>query len=545
MGHASSRPRSRRVGRRTCFASTDAFVDVAGITAERAAEGSEWSSAESEEKKETAVLPRARGVVSVAAGPEADIGETHVGDEADAANANILVPSTLASSRGATGRSPPPAASAGPEDAKDADVLVFLFTNEKGFEAARPVTARLVVARRGRVARAEDNVGDGPRARTPKRAPDAPFWIGTIAERLAGHAGAWPAWDIRQSAKAKTLVTTQLEDFERAKPYAPTEPPHVARSSSPRRDEDDAIGDDAAPRRACASERVSESERERATAPEKKENAPPAPWSPDITESERLELWRYIGGGMHQPVAEATPAERWIAGKTKRKGTEAEKREDLSAVTAEALETRAEVALAVDGERALSPRAAAAAAEVARRAREAGAVAFSSVRKRAKTPPVSDTRLPLPATSLVEPARTAEEKEEEAARQGADTGAAAFSSAESSKLWGAWSPSVQRRRRRKLKNPAQNGRDDDAESQKPDPNASGGFASTRPVPSPRRGGGSSGRSSGYEDDEEDPTDALASADDAPSSSDFETPEATRDDTPSRDEEADETTRRVS
>ena len=70
MGRASSRPRSRRASGRACFASTDAFVDVAGITAERAAEGSgsEWSSEEKEEEKETEVVPpgpRPEGVVGV------------------------------------------------------------------------------------------------------------------------------------------------------------------------------------------------------------------------------------------------------------------------------------------------------------------------------------------------------------------------------------------------------------------------------------------------------------------------------------------------
>ena len=507
------------MGRRTCFASTDAFVDVAGITAERAAEGSEWSSAESEEKKETAVLPRARGVVSVAAGPEADIGETHVGDEADAANADILVPSTLASSRGATGRSPPPAASGGPEDAKDADVLVFLFTNEKGFEAARPVTARLVVARRGEASRLETTATDVSRARSPdpRGSTAGPAWIGSVAERLAGHAGAWPAWDIRQSAKGKTLVATQLEDFERARMYTPTEPPHDGRKKR-RGGEDgarDALGDDeqselyarrdaeTRPLRGSAGEKGRATLRKKTPPRKEKKDAPPMPWSPDLTESERAARWRYAGGGMHQPVAEASPAERWVAGKekTKRKGTFGPESlsggvASLSAVTAEALETRAEVALAVDGERALSPRAAAAAKEVARSAREslkagtAAASSFSGVRKRAKTPPASDTRLPLPATSLAEEGT-------------AGTTTAAFASAESSKLWGAWSPSVQRRRRRRLGTV----RDD-------------------------RGG-----SSGYEEEEEDRTDPRVSdSNDAPSS-DFETPAATRDGTPTRDEDA--------
>ena len=211
---------------------------------------------------------------------------------------------------------------------------------------------------------------------------------------------------------------------------------------------------------------------------------PPMPWSSDLSEADREARWRYEGGGMHQPVAEATPAERWVETEKKRKGNGG-----VSAVTASALETSAEVALAVDGERALSQRAAAAAMEVARAAREAGPLALSR-RKRAKTPPASDTRLPLPATSLAEEGT-------------AGTTTAAFASAESSKLWGAWSPSVQRRRRRRLGTV----RDD-------------------------RGG-----SSGYEEEEEDRTDPRVSdSNDAPSS-DFETPAATRDGTPTRDEDA--------
>ena len=244
------------------------------------------------------------------------------------------------------------------------------------------------------------------------------------------------------------------------------------------------------------------------------------PWSPDLTESERAARWRYAGGGMHQPVAEASPAERWVAGKekTKRKGTFGPESlsggvASLSAVTAEALETRAEVALAVDGERALSPRAAAAAKEVARSAREslkagtAAASSFSGVRKRAKTPPASDMRLPLPAASLAASAgtslKTFKTEADASVEKEKHKGIAAFSSAETSKLWGAWSPSVQRRRRRRLGTV----RDD-------------------------RGG-----SSGYEEEEEDRTDPRVSdSNDAPSS-DFETPAATRDGTPTRDEDA--------
>ena len=520
MGHTSSRSRSRRARGRACFASTDAFVDVAGITAERAAEGSgsEWSSEESEEKekvKEPAVVPRPEGVVRVAAGAEAEDAETRVDDDADATPSDGLVPPTPAARRRATRRPPPPAASRG----QDAAVLVFLFTNEKGFEAARPVTARLVVARRGEASRLETTATDVSRARSPdpRGSTAGPAWIGSVAERLAGHAGAWPAWDIRQSAKGKTLVATQLEDFERARMYTPTEPPHDGRKKR-RGGEDgarDALGDDeqselyarrdaeTRPLRGSAGEKGRATLRKKTPPRKEKKDAPPMPWSPDLTESERAARWRYAGGGMHQPVAEASPAERWVAGKekTKRKGTFGPESlsggvASLSAVTAEALETRAEVALAVDGERALSPRAAAAAKEVARSAREslkagtAAASSFSGVRKRAKTPPASDTRLPLPATSLAEEGT-------------AGTTTAAFASAESSKLWGAWSPSVQRRRRRRLGTV----RDD-------------------------RGG-----SSGYEEEEEDRTDPRVSdSNDAPSS-DFETPAATRDGTPTRDEDA--------
>ena len=104
MGRASSRPRSRRASGRACFASTDAFVDVAGITAERAAEGSgsEWSSEEKEEEKETEVVPpgpRPEGVVGV---------------DADAPLSNVPAPPTPASIRAATRRAtrrasrPPP-----------------------------------------------------------------------------------------------------------------------------------------------------------------------------------------------------------------------------------------------------------------------------------------------------------------------------------------------------------------------------------------------------------------------------------------------------
>ena len=519
MGRASSRPRSRRASGRACFASTDAFVDVAGITAERAAEGSgsEWSSEEKEEEKETEVVPpgpRPEGVAGV---------------DADAPLSNVPAPPTPASIRAATRRasrrasrrSPPPAASRGSKETREPAVRVFLFTNEKGFETARPVTARLVVSTR-----------DSPRAST------APDWIGSIAERLAGHAGAWPAWDIRRSTKGKTLVATQLEDFANAVPYAPTEP---------RRDDEESF-DSSSKGVERLSTKASNPDHDASCPP-----MPPMPWSFDLSEADREARWRYEGSGMHQPVAEATPAEatpaeRWVETEKKRKGNGG-----VSAVTASALETSAEVALAVDGERALSPRAAAAAAELARAAREAGPLALSR-RKRAKTPPASDTRLPLPAASLAASAGTSSKtfktEADASVEKEKHTGTAAFSSAEASKLWGAWSPSVQRRRRRRL-DAARVGGDDDAGDDdddaltrgKPTPlnpkaesgvSGASGSASTFRVGSFPKADGFSGRSSGYEEEDDPPADS----DDASSktSSDFETPAATRAGTPTRDEE---------
>ena len=515
MGRASSRPRSRRASGRACFASTDAFVDVAGITAERAAEGSgsEWSSEEKEEEKETEVVPpgpRPEGVVGV---------------DADAPLSNVPAPPTPASIRAATRRAtrrasrPPPqsAASRGSKETRGPAVRVFLFTNEKGLETARPVTARLVVA------------PDSPRA------SPAPLWIGSIAERLAGHAGAWPAWDIRMSTKGKTLVATQLEDFASAVPYAPTEP---------QRDEESL-------RLSTKTSNISDSA---------SNQDPPMPWSFDLSEADRAARWRYEGGGMHQPVAEATPAERWVETHQKRKKGNGGVSSGVSAVTASALETSAEVALAVDGERALSQRAAAAAMEVARAAREAGPLALSR-RKRAKTPPASDTRLPLPAASLAASAGTSSKtfktEADASVEKEKHTGIAAFSSAETSKLWGAWSPSVQRRRRRRL-DAARVGGDDDAgddgddasprgtplpvnpKAESGESGESGSKASTSRLgsfPKAPKADGFSGRSSGYEE-EDDPTEPPADSDDASSktSSDFETPAATRDGTPVRDEE---------
>ena len=527
MGRASSRPRSRRASGRACFASTDAFVDVAGITAERAAEGSgsEWSSEEKEEEKETEVVPpgpRPEGVVGV---------------DADAPLSDVPAPSTPASIRAATRRAsrrlPPPATSRGSTETREPAVRVFLFTNEKGFETARPVTARLVVSTR-----------DSPRAST------APDWIGSIAERLAGHAGAWPAWDIRRSTKGKTLVATQLEDFANAVPYAPTEP---------RRDDEESF-DSSSKGVERLSTKASNPDHDASCPP-----MPPMPWSFDLSEADREARWRYEGSGMHQPVAEATPAEatpaeRWVETEKKRKGNGG-----VSAVTASALETSAEVALAVDGERALSQRAAAAAAEVARAAREAGPLALSR-RKRAKTPPASDTRLPLPAASLAASAGTSSKtfktEADASVEKEKHTGTAAFSSAEASKLWGAWSPSVQRRRRRRL-DAARVGGDDDAGDDGDDAITRGTPLPTNPkaesgesgfqsgskaartsrvalFPKAPKADGFSGRSSGYEEEtsSDDPTEPPADSDDASSktSSDFETPAATRAGTPVRDEE---------
>jgi hypothetical protein len=301
------------------------------------------------------------------------------------------------------------------------------------------------------------------------------------------------------------------------------------------------------------------------------------PWSFDLSEADRAARWRYEGGGMHQPVAEATPAERWVETHQKRKKGNGGVSSGVSAVTASALETSAEVALAVDGERALSQRAAAAAEEVACAAREAGPLALSR-RKRAKTPPASDTRLPLPAASLAASAGTSSKTSSNtSSKTEADaslekeihTGTAAFSSAEASKLWGAWSPSVQRRRRRRL-DAARVGGDDDAgvdgddavtRGKLPSPlnpkaetaetgqtgqtgetgetGETSSKASTSHVGlSPKLFANSvSGGDSGYEE-EDDPIEPPAASDDASSStsSDFETPAATRDSTPVRDEE---------
>ena len=525
MGRASSRPRSRRASGGACFASADAFVDVAGIAAERAAEGSgsEWSShSEKEEnarEKKRAVVPRPEGTVGVAAGTDARVAVTRVGDDACA--------SPL--------------------------VRVFLFTDEKGLQSARPVTVRLVVASRPPPFASSGTYGEVLRASSPKSST-TPFWIGSIAERLAGLAGAWPAWDVRRSSKAKTYVKTQLEDFKNATPYTPTEPRH---------------------------DEGHENESDEREKEKRKENArpsnpsPPMPWSPDLSESERAARWRYAGGGMHQPVhVPATPAERWVAGRTKSAGSS---RDGVSAITAEALETSAEVALAVDGERALSPRAAAAAAELVRRARrEAGnqEAFFSSAsrdakpaavsrKKRAKTPPTSETRLPLPATSLAACAKEKgdletpssedkktplPEKEDEPETRAA--GVAAFSSAEKSKLWGAWSPSVQRRRRRRLDAARGGGsllvgdvssddEDDEDERKRERERAKSLFPVKKKeddsfwLPSPVFPGGGSGRSSGYEE-EDDPTDDKPTGDSESSTS---TSASSSDvGTPARDEE---------
>jgi hypothetical protein len=246
-------------------------VDVAGIAAERAAEGSgsEWSShSEKEEnarEKKRAVVPRPEGTVGVAAGTDARVAVTRVGDDACA--------SPL--------------------------VRVFLFTDEKGLQSARPVTVRLVVASRPPPFASSGTYGEVLRASSPKSST-TPFWIGSIAERLAGLAGAWPAWDVRRSSKAKTYVETQLEDFKNATPYTPTEPRHDEGHESE------------------SDEREKEKRKESARP---SNPPPPMPWSPDLSESERAARWRYAGGGMHQPVhVPATPAERWVAGENEERG---------------------------------------------------------------------------------------------------------------------------------------------------------------------------------------------------------------------------------
>ena len=98
------------------------------------------------------------------------------------------------------------------------------------------------------------------------------------------------------------------------------------------------------------------------------------PWSFDLSEADRAARWRYEGGGMHQPVAEATPAERWVETHQKRKKGNGGVSSGVSAADRSAPRRRP-AALVVDGERALSQRAAAA-AEVACAAREAGPSRF-------------------------------------------------------------------------------------------------------------------------------------------------------------------------
>ena len=356
MGKTSSRPAGarRRARADACCGARAARVDVEGITAERAAEGSgsEWSTSESdaaeeEEEEETTT------VVSSSETAGATAGDT---------TARLLLASSA----------PAPSIPASPIHRQHAatPVKLFLATDEPGQE--RPVIARLFVV--------DDPLR--PRPEPPTQRP--------ISDTLRQHAGDWPAWDLRQSAKAKTTVAVQREDWTNTLVWDIREPPH------------------------------------------KPPFAPPPPdtteWTVDLTPRERAARWKYQGGGMHQPVdalehREETieeekntnvvaaadegeeshfpfepetymPAEAWMSSRTSRmygaastssstsSSASSSSSNDSDAVAVNAKEIDAEVALAMDGERDMFPRAKAAAAAVARAAARAVPVHLGESSKR-------------------------------------------------------------------------------------------------------------------------------------------------------------------
>jgi hypothetical protein len=350
MGKASSRPvgaRRRARGDACCGARAER-VDVEGIAAERAAEGSgsEWSTSEPEAAEEEDEETTA--VVSSSESAGATAGDT------------TALP-LLASS--APAPSIPARIPASPIHRHYAasPVKLFLSTDEPGQE--RPVIARLFVA--------DD----------PSRPRPEPPTQRTISDTLRQHAGDWPAWDLRQSAKAKTTVAVQREDWTNTLVWDIREPPHDTPF------------------------------------------VPPPPdttqWTVDLTPRERAARWKYQGGGMHQPVEEpehldekieeekktnvaagedpaeeshfpfepetCTPAEAWMSSRTSKiydaattsssspssSSPSSPSSNDSDAVAVNAKQIDAEVALAMDGERGMSPRAKAAAAAVARAAARA------------------------------------------------------------------------------------------------------------------------------------------------------------------------------
>ena len=337
MGKASSRPAD------VCCGARAARVDVEGITAERAAEGSgsEWSTSESEAAEEE--VEETTAVVSSSETAGATAGDTAarplLASSAPAPSISARVPASPIHRRAAS------------------PVKLFLATDEPGQE--RPVIARLFVV--------DDPLRPRPEPPTQR----------TISDTLRQHAGDWPAWDLRQSAKAKTTVAVQREDWTNTLVWDVREPPHEPPFAPPPPD---------------ATE-----------------------WTVDLTPRERAARWKYQGGGMHQPVdalehrvekieeekktnvvaAEDegeesrfpfepetyTPAEAWMSSRTSKMygaattststSTSSSPSNDSDAVAVNAKEIDAEVALAMDGERAMSPRAKAAAAAVARAAARA------------------------------------------------------------------------------------------------------------------------------------------------------------------------------
>ena len=412
MGKAASRPRRR--GRAPKPGCCTPGVNVAGITAPRAAEGSgsEWGEDDvgGEEANQVVVVSEsdgARAAAALAATARAESASRtfEASRRADADAAARRVAERAASSPRATS-----AVSSPKEETRlpAAPVKVFLSCDEPGME--RRVRARLFLA-------------DDPLGR-----PSAPPTTRSIEHTLKQHAGTWPAYDERHSCKGKTNLATQRLDWEVKFPWEVREPSHEwRRDPEPPKPKPttEPSGDGGA-----AGPPAPPAARGRQLSPPRRPSRRrlPTEWTPSIAEGEQRLRWRYQGGGMHQPIASASvssgsaageeniarmraasaaglspsalgpevaspsptlraplpgassaspppppatpeaprpgdpriPAERWLA---THRATDADAAE---VIAVDALEARAEVALAVDGERALSPKAAAAAAEVSR-----------------------------------------------------------------------------------------------------------------------------------------------------------------------------------
>ena len=295
MGKAASRPRRAGARRNGCCTPG---VNVAGITAPRAAEGSgsEWGEDDEggEEANQVVVVSESDGARAAALAATA---------RAESASrtfeASRRADADAAARRVADAPRPPPApppVSSPQEETRlaAAPVKVFLSCDEPGME--RRVRARLFLA-------------DDPLGR-----PSAPPTTRSIEHTLKQHAGTWPAYDERHSCKGKTNLATQRLDWEIKFPWEVREPSHEwRRDPEPPKPKPttEPSGDGGA-----AGPPAPPAARGRQLSPPRRPSRRrlPTEWTPSIAEGEQRLRWRYRGGGMHQPIASASVSSESAAG---------------------------------------------------------------------------------------------------------------------------------------------------------------------------------------------------------------------------------------